>query len=48
MRGKDNEPAFIKYTAEYLANFYSMNLDDFIKVTDNNFYKLFSKVKKDN
>ena len=48
MRGKNNEPAFIKYTAEYLANFYSMNLDDFIKVTDNNFYKLFSKVKKDN
>ena len=48
MRGKENEPSFIKYTAEFLANFYSMNLDEFIKITDNNFYKLFSRVKKDN
>ena len=47
MRGKDNEPSFIRYTAEYLANFYSMRLYDFIKLTDNNFYKLFSRVKKD-
>ena len=48
MRGKDNEPSFVKYTADYLANFYSINLDEFIQLTDNNFYKLFSKVKKDN
>ena len=48
MRGKNNEPSFIRYTAEYLANFYSLQLDEFIKLTDNNFYKLFSRVKKDN
>ena len=48
MRGRENEPSFIKYTANYLAEFYSMNIDDFIKLTDNNFYKLFSRVKEDN
>ena len=48
MRGKDNEPSFVRYTADYLADFYSMTIDEFIKLTDNNFYKLFSRVKKDN
>ena len=48
MRGKENEPSFVLYTAQYLANFYSMTLEDFIELTDNNFYKLFSRVKKDN
>ena len=48
MRGKENEPSFVRYTAEYLADFYSMTLNEFIKLTDNNFYKLFSRVKKDN
>jgi TatD DNase family protein len=48
MRGKDNEPSFVRYTANYLANFYSMTIHDFIKQTDNNFYNLFSRVKKDN
>ena len=48
MRGKVNEPSHVKFIAEYLAKFYSMNLDDFSELTDNNFYKLFSKAKKDN
>jgi TatD DNase family protein len=47
MRGKDNEPSYIKFTAEYLADFYSMSTDDFYKLTDNNFYNLFSRAKKD-
>jgi len=47
MRGKDNEPSFVKFTAEYLANFYSIKKDEFVKLTDNNFYKLFSRAKKD-
>ena len=42
-RGKTNEPSFIKYTAEYLSDFYKISLEEFINVTDNNFYKLFSK-----
>jgi len=47
MRGKDNEPSYVRFTAEYLANFYTMNKDEFVKLTDNNFYKLFSRAKKD-
>ena len=42
-RGKINEPSYIKYIAEYLADFFNISLDEFIEVTDNNFYKLFSK-----
>jgi len=47
MRGKANEPSFVKFTADYLANFYSLQKDDFYKLTDNNFYKLFSRAKQD-
>ena len=47
MRGRDNEPSYVKFTAEYLADFYSMERDKFSKLTDNNFYKLFSRAKKD-
>ena len=48
MRGKANEPSYVKYTGEFLADFYSMKKDDFFKLIDNNFYKLFSRAKKDN
>jgi len=47
MRGKTNEPSFVKYTADYLADFYSMQKEEFYKLTDNNFYKLFSRAKQD-
>ena len=36
MRGKDNEPSFVKFTADYLADFYSMQKEEFYKLTDNN------------
>jgi len=48
MRGKINQPSYVKYTAEFLAEFYSMTKECFFELTDNNFYKLFSKVKRDN
>ena len=48
MRGKSNEPSYVKYTGEYLAEFYSMKKDSFFELTDNNFYKLFSRAKRDN
>ena len=48
MRGKTNEPSFVKFTADYLANFYSIKNESFYKLTDNNFYKLFSRAKEDN
>ena len=48
MRGKLNEPSFIKYTAEYLSNFFQIDINEFIKITDNNFFELFNKTKRDN
>ena len=48
MRGKVNEPSFVKYTAEYLANFFKLSLEEFEKITDNNFFNLFTKAKRDN
>ncbi len=48
MRGKSNEPSFVKYTGEFLAKFYSMTKENFFELTDSNFYKLFSRAKRDN
>ena len=43
MRGKTNEPSFVRYTGEFLSKFFNVSLSEFEKITDNNFYKLFSK-----
>ena len=48
MRGKMNEPSFIKYTAEYLSRFFNLQTKEFEEITNNNFFKLFTKAKKDN
>jgi len=48
MRGKTNQPSYVKYTAEFLSKFYNLQLFDFEKITDNNFFKLFNKTKRDN
>ena len=48
MRGKSNEPSFVKFTGEFLAEFYSMTNEKFFELTNNNFYKLFSRAKRDN
>ena len=45
MRGKDNEPSYIKYTAEFMAKLLDVGLDDFIGITTNNFFNLFNKAK---
>ena len=42
-RGKINEPSFVKHVAEYLSIFFKVPFEEFISITDNNFYKLFSK-----
>ena len=47
-RGKANEPSFIKYTAEFLSNFYNVSFDDFNTITTDNFYNLFNKAEKYN
>ncbi|MCH9754090.1 MAG: TatD family hydrolase [Alphaproteobacteria bacterium] len=45
MRGKSNEPAFVKYTVEYLANLINQESIDVENVTTKNFLDLFSKAK---
>ena len=41
-RGKKNEPSFVKYTAEKLANIRQISTSDLIKNTTFNFNKLFN------
>ena len=41
MRGKKNEPSFIKYTAEKLAFLKNLSFDEINKITTNNFNNLF-------
>lgn len=42
-RGKTNEPAYVKHTAEFIAELRGMDLDDFSQVTTNNFFTLFDR-----
>ncbi len=41
MRGKKNEPSFIKYTLEKLSELKSINFDELEDITNNNFERLF-------
>ena len=41
-RGKKNEPSFIRYTAEKLANIKKIQIEDLIKATTSNFNRLFN------
>jgi len=42
MRGKKNEPSFIKYTVNKLSNLRSLTEKEIVKITTNNFNTLFS------
>ena len=42
MRGKKNEPSFIKYTLEKLSQLKSIDLNELEQITSNNFDNLFS------
>jgi len=42
MRGKKNEPSYVKYTLEKLSQIKSINFNELEKITNNNFEKLFS------
>lgn len=46
MRGKPNEPAFVRYTAEYIAKLREMSLEDFGYQTTENFFNLFKGAEK--
>lgn len=46
MRGKRNEPAFVRYTAEFLSDIRGELPDEFARETTGNFFRLFSKAVK--
>lgn len=39
-RGKSNEPAFVPYVAQFLAQLYDKDIDDFASITNQNFDNL--------
>jgi TatD DNase family protein len=43
-RGQCNQPAYTRNTAEYLANFYGVEFDNFQDRTTGNFYRLFGNI----
>jgi len=42
-RGKTNEPAFVRHTAEHVAALRGISLEELAEATTNNFYTLFKK-----
>lgn len=40
-RGTSNEPSYVKYTAEYIANLRNIPIEEFAEHTTQNFFKLF-------
>lgn len=46
MRGKRNEPAFVKHTAIALSETLEMNIEELMAQTTQNFYTLFSKAHR--
>ena len=47
VRGKQNEPSYLKHIAEFMADLLGVGLKDFIDTTTNNFFNLFKKAKVD-
>ena len=45
-RGKTNEPAFVSYTAKFLADLLGLSLEELGDITTENFFKLFSAAKR--
>lgn len=45
-RGKTNEPAFVRHTAEFVANLRDMPLEELAQATTDNFYELFTKANR--
>ena len=45
-RGKTNQPAYVKYVAEFLAEHLDIKLEVLAEKTTNNFFNLFSKAQR--
>lgn len=46
MRGKSNEPSYVKHTAEFLANHFDIGFDELANTTTDNFFRLFTKTER--
>lgn len=46
MRGKPNEPSYVKHTAEFLAEHMNVSFEELAKITTDNFFELFSKTER--
>ncbi len=44
-RGKVNEPAYVAHTGAFLAELYGIDVEEFAKITTDNFFRLFKKAK---
>ena len=44
LRGKSNEPSFIKYTVKFLSELKKISFSEFSTITSNYFFKLFGKL----
>jgi len=44
-RGKINQPAYVAHTGAFLADLYNVSVEEFAKITTENFYRLFTKAK---
>ena len=45
-RGKTNEPAYVRHTAEFVAELRGISLESLAEATTENFYRLFSHASK--
>lgn len=45
-RGKPNEPAYVRHTAEYIANLRGLSLDELAEQTTQNFFTLFKGAQR--
>ena len=45
-RGKQNQPAYVRYVAQYIAELRGESFEDIAKITTENFYTLFSGAKR--
>ncbi len=45
-RGKTNESAYVRHTGEFLAGLYNMPVEEFARITTDNFFRLFNRAKR--
>ena len=42
-RGKQNRPSYVRHTGEFLAHHLKIEIEEFAKITSDNFYRLFTR-----